>query len=165
MFSIQPGPGKIGLRGLAFDLSIGVVAYETMSTRMQENAASSLRGRLPVVFGVAGILFGIASILSAGPLVLRSQLPPGVVPFVLWFNFCAAFVYIAVGTGLLAGKRWAWAGAVLLAGLTAIAGFGFAIAAVFGTAVLARTGAALGLRFFFWASAACFCRRPRDASF
>src|SRR5690606_2827174 len=50
----------------------------------------------------------------------------GAVPFVLWFNFAAGFLYIAAGGGLFARQKWTvWlAGAIAVATLGVFGAFG-----------------------------------------
>ena len=82
-----------------------------------------------------------------------------IVPFVLWFNFIAAFAYLMAGLGLLLWKRWA---AQLSAGiaLTTLAVFAaFGVHVVLGGAFEARTVGAMMLRSIVWIAIAVFtCR-------
>jgi hypothetical protein len=60
---------------------------------------------------IAAIVFSVVTVLTGGRTLfgsLESRADFGnVVPFVLWFNFLAGFVYIVAGAGLLLCRRWA----------------------------------------------------------
>src|SRR5579864_849483 len=53
-----------------------------------------------------------------------------IVPFVLWFNFIAAFAYLMAGLGLLLWKRWAaqLSAGIAVATLAVFAAFGIHVA-------------------------------------
>lgn len=57
------------------------------------------------------ILLGLISIVEGGSILFGDEIAQkeagNFVPFVLWFNFSAAFIYIITGFGLLLKKRWA----------------------------------------------------------
>ena len=79
------------------------------------------------------ILFGLLTLKSGG-MVLFVDGPDRVaagnyVPFVLWFNFLAGFLYLLAGVGLWFQQRWAvWlAGAIFIATLVVFAFFGLHI--------------------------------------
>jgi hypothetical protein len=82
-----------------------------------------------------------------------------IVPFVLWFNFVAAFAYLVAGLGLLLWKRCA---AQLSAGIAVTT---LAVFAVFGVHVAlggvfeARTVGAMLLRSMVWIVIAVFACR------
>jgi hypothetical protein len=72
------------------------------------------------------------------------------VPFVLWFNFLAGFVYVIAGVGLVFGRPWAARVALIIAAAT------LGIFAIFGAHVLSggafemRTVVAMTLRSVIW---------------
>ena len=79
------------------------------------------------------ILFGLLTLKSGG-MVLFVDGPDRVaagnyVPFVLWFNFLAGFLYLLAGVGLWFQQRWAvWlAGAIFITTLVVFAFFGLHI--------------------------------------
>jgi hypothetical protein len=77
-----------------------------------------------------------------------------IVPFVLWFNFIAAFAYLMAGLGLLLWKRWA---AQLSAGIavTTLAVFAaFGVHVALGGAFEVRTVGAMTLRSMVWVAIA-----------
>lgn len=106
---------------------------------------------------IIAILFGAATILSGGKALfggVEARAAVGqAVPFVLWFNFLAGFLYLVAGAGLFLSKPWSVpVSIVLLASTLAVfAAFGFHVAG--GGAYEARTVAAMGIRTIFWAMA------------
>lgn len=103
---------------------------------------------------LAAVLFGLITVMSGGRALFGSAEARtalgAIVPFVLWFNFLAAFLYVGAGAGLWWGKRWATYLSLLLAitTLTVFAGFGIHVFS--GGAYEARTAGALTLRTLFW---------------
>jgi hypothetical protein len=82
-----------------------------------------------------------------------------IVPFVLWFNFIAAFAYLMAGLGLLLWKRWAaqLSAGIAVTTLAVFAAFGAHVA--LGGAFEARTVSAMLLRSIVWIAIAVFtCR-------
>lgn len=63
------------------------------------------------VITVVAVLFGLLTIKSGGSVLFIDgadrQAAGNYVPFVLWFNFLAGFVYIVAGIGLWMQKQWA----------------------------------------------------------
>lgn len=118
-----------------------------------------MRNRILRIAGVVAALFGIATIAAGGNALFVDRAGAGsIVPFVLWFNFAAGFIYVAAGAALWSGWRWASGLAVVLAALNALvfAALGGHIEA--GGAYEARTVAAMTLRTVLWvaiALAAC----------
>lgn len=81
------------------------------------------------------------------------------VPFVLWFNFIAGFVYIVAGIGLWLQWRWAaWlAVAIVAATVLVFAAFGVHISS--GRAYEARTIIAMSMRTIIWSVIAAIAWR------
>lgn len=79
-----------------------------------------------LVFGALTIRSG-ASVLFGGEMARTAG---DYVPFVVWFNFLAGFVYLAAAAGLWFGRRWAVGLAVALAvaTLAAFAALGLHVA-------------------------------------
>ena len=103
---------------------------------------------------VAAMAFGAMTLYAGGTALFggpEARAAVGnAVPFVLWFNFFAGFVYILAGAGLLRRHRWAAYAAILLAAATALIAVAFAIHAVSGGAFEMRTVGALTVRLLFW---------------
>lgn len=103
---------------------------------------------------IAGILFGALTVLTGGRALfgsLESRADFGkAVPFVVWFNFLAGFVYILAGTGLLLRRRWAVYASLFLAVSTILVFAAFGVHVIGGGAFERRTVGALTFRSFFW---------------
>lgn len=105
------------------------------------------------VVAVFAVLFGALTLISGGSVLFNAearQAAGNVVPFVVWYNFLAGFVYIVAGIGLWFLRRWSIWLSFLIAGAT------LAIFAAFGGHILSsgayelRTVAAMGLRSAVW---------------
>lgn len=117
---------------------------------------------------IAAIAFGILTVFSGGRalfggMAARAELG-NVVPFVLWFNFLAGFVYVLAGVALLRSKRWAAPMAWFLAVSTVLVFLVFAVHIVAGGAFEARTVGALSLRSLFWIAVALLALRVMKAT-
>lgn len=103
------------------------------------------------------MLFGLATIISGGKALFGGAEARAfvgeAVPFVLWFNFLAGFLYISAGVGLFLGKTWSVILSVFLAAstLAVFAALGAHIAG--GGAYEVRTVGAMTIRALFWVSA------------
>lgn len=109
------------------------------------------------------IVFGILTIKSGGEVVFgaagaRAE-AGNFVPFVVWFNFLAGFVYIAAGAGLWLRRRWGALLAVALAASAALLFAAFGVHVAGGGAYEMRTVGALALRFAVWSAIALFAMR------
>lgn len=109
---------------------------------------------VPKWLAIVAIVFGILTVFSGGRALFgnveaRADLGD-VVPFVLWFNFMAGFVYVLAGAALLTAKRWAAPVALFLAVTTVLVFMAFAAHAIAGGAFEARTVGALLIRSLFW---------------
>jgi len=109
--------------------------------------------RLRVVAAL-GILFGLLTIRAGGAVLFGAdaarEAAGDFVPFVVWFNFLAGFVYVVAGAGLWMQQQWAVRTALGIAAATLVvfAAFGVHIAA--GGAFEARTVIAMTLRSVAW---------------
>ncbi len=124
--------------------------------------------RLLKWLAIAAIAFGVLTVFSGGRALFggmeaRAELG-NIVPFVLWFNFMAGFVYVVAGLALLRTKRWAASLALLLAVTTVLVFLAFAAHIVGGGAFEARTVAALSLRSLFWTVVALLALRAMKAT-
>ena len=115
------------------------------------------------LIAVVAVVFGLLTIKAGGVVIFIDgadrQAAGNYVPFVLWFNFLAGFVYIIAGTGLWLQKRWAVKLSVLIAVATVI------IYALFGLHIFGgglyekRTIIAMSLRSVVWAVIAILAHR------
>ncbi len=117
---------------------------------------------------IAAIAFGALTVFSGGRALFggmeaRAELG-NVVPFVLWFNSIAGFVYVLAGVALLRTRRWAAPVALLLAVATVLVFLAFAVHVVAGGAFEARTVGALSLRSLFWIAVALVAMRAMKAT-
>lgn len=114
---------------------------------------------------IAAIGFGIMTVLTGGRALfgsLESRVGFGnVVPFVLWFNFLAGFVYVVAGAGLLLCRRWAVYISLFLAISTILVFVAFCIQVIGGGAFERRTVGALTIRSLFWVAVAIVSIRAR----
>ena len=121
------------------------------------------RPRWAVTAAILAVAFGIVTVFEGGRMLFgRPEIRASagnIVPFVLWFNFIAAFAYLMAGLGLFLWKRWA---AQLSAGIavTTLAVFAaFGVHVALGGAFEARTVGAMLLRSIVWIAIAVFtCR-------
>jgi hypothetical protein len=72
------------------------------------------------------------------------------VPFVLWFNFLAGFIYVAAGLGIWFQKTWAARLALAIAAATLLVFAAFGWHAASGGAYEARTVVAMTIRSTVW---------------
>ena len=112
------------------------------------------------VISIVAILFGLLTIKSGGMVLFTEgeahQAAGNYVPFVLWFNFLAGFVYIAAGFGFWFGKSWARGLAVVIALATLLAFVAFGIYVLMGGSYETRTVMAMSLRSMVWITIAAF---------
>ena len=115
------------------------------------------------IMALLAVLFGLATVFKGGTVLFGPEAARAsvgaFVPFVLWFNFLAGFLYLLAGIGIWAGRRWACAIAGALAIATLLVAGAFAVHIVNGGAYSMQTGGALPLRFGFWAYIAFKLRR------
>jgi hypothetical protein len=112
---------------------------------------------------VIAVLFGLLTIKSGGSVLfidgIDREAAGNYVPFVLWFNFLAGFVYLFAGVGLFMQKHWAAWISIFIVTTTII------VFALFGLHILnegmyeIRTVAAMSLRTVIWALIAMFAYR------
>lgn len=123
-----------------------------MPARPRALAIAAIVAIVAVVFGILTIASGARALMVSGP---------GVVPFVLWFNFLAGFAYVVAGFGLWRGLRWsAWLSlAIVLA--TAAVYAAFLLHVWRGGPWMGRTMGAMGLRTGVWAVIAAIALRHR----
>ncbi len=120
---------------------------------------------VPRIVGSVAVVFGALSVLAGGSVLFGDEAARHAggryVPFVLWFNFLAGFVYALAGAGLWRRRRWAWRLALAIAVGTALVFAGLGVHILRGGAFEARTVAAMTLRTLVWAAiCAVSSRRP-----
>jgi len=125
--------------------------------------AEGARGlRIAAAIAVA---FGLLTVREGGTVLFGSEASRVAaghyVPFVLWFNFLAGFVYVVAGAGLWARRRWAVWLALSVAVGTAVVFAAFGILILLGGAFELRTMAAMSLRTTVWAVIFAYAYRLR----
>jgi len=107
---------------------------------------------------VIGIVFGLITIWQGGVVLFvdgeARRAAGDYVPFVLWFNFLAGFMYVAAGSGLWFRRPWAVALATVIAVATLLvfAALGWHVARA--GAYEVRTVVAMMLRTGVWSAIA-----------
>ena len=122
---------------------------------MNMNSGDKIWLRLVAVVAVA---FGLLTLKEGGTILFGDEAARSAagnyVPFVLWFNFTAGFVYITAGVGLWMQQRWgAWL-AVIIVAATTLVFVAFGAHVVSGGAYEKRTVIAMSLRTLVWAAIA-----------
>ena len=112
------------------------------------------------IITVVAVMFGLLTIKSGGSVLFidgaARQAAGNYVPFVLWFNFLAGFVYIIAGAGLWMQKQWAAKLSALIVVATLI------VYAILGLYILGgglyemRTVIAMSFRSIIWVFIAIF---------
>lgn len=115
------------------------------------------------VLGLFAVAFGLATLVEGGHVIFGGPAARAevghYVPFVLYFNFSAAFVYVLTGLATIRERRFALLLARALAGATALVFIAFGVHVAMGGAFERRTVAAMTLRTVFWAVQAFFLAR------
>jgi hypothetical protein len=123
----------------------------------------------PLPAALAAGAFGLATLASGGRVLLggeAARLAAGrYVPFVLWFNFLAAFAYLVAALGIARRRGWAAPLSLAIALATGLVFTALGVHVALGGAFEARTVAAMTLRTAFWGALAVAARRlERDGS-
>ncbi len=113
------------------------------------------------VCAAVAVVFGLLTIVSGGGALFAGVDMGAVVPFVLWFNFTAGFVYIAAGIGLWRGAEWAPALSLVIAIATSAVLLAFLGHVWNGGPYEARTMGAMSLRLLVWTVIARLAFRSR----
>jgi hypothetical protein len=115
------------------------------------------------IITVIAVAFGLLTIKAGGTVLFVDgtfrEEAGNYVPFVVWFNFLAGFVYLIAGGGLWMQKHWAvWISIfIIVATLVVFAILGIHI--LKGGMYEVRTIAAMSLRTVVWALIAMFAYR------
>lgn len=112
------------------------------------------RGFLIWAISVLGFAFGLLTIKEGGSVLFGSEAARiaagNYVPFVLWFNFLAGFVYVVAGIGLWLQQKWALWLAIAITWATAITFVALGVHINYGGAYEQRTVIAMSLRTLVW---------------
>jgi hypothetical protein len=140
------------------------VCFKERSANTRSAGSSTMTDRLSgrprwaIAVGIFAVAFGIITVFEGGRMLfgrLEIRASAGnIVPFVLWFNFIAAFGYLMAGLGLFLWKRWAaqLSAGIAVTTLAVFAAFGAHVA--LGGAFEARTVGAMTLRSIVWVAIA-----------
>lgn len=114
---------------------------------------------------VLAVFFGLLTLKEGGTVLFGSEGSRAAagtyVPFVLWFNFLAGFVYVATGLALWWRQGWAAGLALGIALATAVLFAAFGIHVLNGGAYEIRTVAAMALRITVWLAIGALAWRMR----
>ncbi len=117
-------------------------------------AIKAKRGFMIWTIAVPGFAFGLLTVKEGAAVLFGNEAARvaagNYVPFVLWFNFLAGFVYLIAAAGLWLRQPWAvyLSGAIAVATAIMFAGLGVHIYS--GGAYETRTVIAMSLRTLVW---------------
>ncbi|NWF37822.1 hypothetical protein F3F96_01520 [Mariprofundus sp. NF] len=118
------------------------------------NKQSTISNVTTWLAAAVAIIFGILTIKSGGQVLFGDEsyrvAAGNYVPFVLWFNFTAGFVYLIAGVGLALRKPWAAGIALVIAVATLLVFAAFGLHIFADGAYEMRTVAAMTLRSTIW---------------
>ena len=100
------------------------------------------------------IVFGLMTLKSGGSVIFidgPDRLAAGAyIPFIVWFNFLAGFVYILAGIGLFLWRSWAIKLSLMIALVTVLVFVGLGVFILMGGEYETRTVGAMALRSLAW---------------
>ena len=106
------------------------------------------------VFSLLAFVFGLLTLKSGGSVLFfdgeARQAAGNYVPFVLWFNFLAGFIYLVTAISLWLMRPWAAWLSLLLAGSTLVIFTALGLYILNGGEYEMRTVAAMALRSGVW---------------
>jgi hypothetical protein len=112
------------------------------------------RPRWAAILALVAIIFGIVTIIVGGKTLFggaeERTAAGNIVPFVLWFNFVAGFVYVIAGVGLFLWKRWAAQLSAAVAAATIAVFIAFGVHILLDGAFESRTVGAMIVRSVVW---------------
>ena len=130
-----------------------------MSTKSDRSIGVWIVSSIAIVFGLLTLKAGGSVLFIDG--TAREE-AGNYVPFVVWFNFSAGFVYIMAGCGLWLQKHWAiWISIFIAVATLSV----FAMLGIYifnGGEYEVRTIAAMSLRTTVWALISTFAYRKLD---
>ena len=104
------------------------------------------------------MVFGLATLFSSSNVLFGAdearELAGAFVPFVVWFNFMAGFLYVLAAIGIWMGRNWTFGLSVFIAAATAVAALAFGFQVIQSGAFEMRTVGALTLRIGVWVTIA-----------
>ena len=108
------------------------------------------------IAALIAVFFGLATIKAGGQVLFGSEearIAAGhYIPFVLWFNFSAGFLYVIAGIGIAMQKQWSVVLALFILVSTAFVFAAFGISVFFaGIDYESRTVGAMTFRTVVWA--------------
>lgn len=128
---------------------------------MKPNRALKWLATAAIAFGLLTVISGGRALFGGAP--ARAELGH-IVPFVLWFNFIAGFVYVAAGAALLRAGVGGARLALLLAVSTVLIFLAFMVHVASGGTYEMRTVGAMAIRSLFWIAVAAFALRAVKAT-
>lgn len=113
-----------------------------------------IRPRWAIAHAVLAGLFGLLTLKSGGEVLFIDgagrEAAGNYVPFVVWFNFLAGFVYIVGAVGLALWRSWITPLAFAVAVLTIAVFIAFGVHILMGGEYEARTVGAMSIRCLVW---------------
>jgi len=117
---------------------------------------------------VIAMIFGIMTVFSGGSVLFgpdeARRAAGNFMPFVVWFNFLAGFVYFTAGLAIWLRQGWALPLAVFIAAATCLVALGFGFLVLRGDAFEMRTIGALALRIGVWMAISMALARTNSRS-
>lgn len=106
------------------------------------------------LLSVFAMLFGLITLVKSGSILFgpksAAESVGAIVPFVIWFNFAAGFIYLLAAWGIWRATQWAvWLSAAIALATLVVGGL-FALYVSNGGAFSMQTVAALPLRAGIW---------------
>ena len=126
-------------------------------------SAQNKRSMATWIATAVAVVFGLLTIKSGGSVLFIGgeyrQQAGNYVPFVLWFNFLAGFLYVVAGVGIWKRQRWAaWLAIIIFtASVLVFVLLGLHVGS--GGSYEMRTVIAMTVRCSVWALIALFCYR------
>jgi hypothetical protein len=121
-----------------------------------------IRPRWAIALAVLAGIFGLLTLKSGGEVLFIDgagrEAAGNYVPFVVWFNFLAGFVYIVGAVGLALWRSWVTPLAFAVAVLTIAVFIAFGVHVLMGGAYEVRTVGAMSLRCLVWLGIALVVR-------
>ncbi|WP_072660518.1 hypothetical protein [Mariprofundus micogutta] len=121
---------------------------------MSEQEPATASKVMMYVAALVAVLFGIMTLKSGGQVLFGDEsyrIAAGdYVPFVLWFNFTAGFIYLIAGVGIAFRKPWAAGVSMLIAASTLLVLAAFGLYIFTDGAYEMRTVVAMTLRSTIW---------------
>ena len=113
-----------------------------------------MRPRWAIALAVLAGIFGLLTLKSGGEVLFIDgagrEATGNYVPFVVWFNFLAGFVYIVGAVGLALWRSWITPLAFAVAALTIAVFIAFGVHVLMGGAYEVRTVGAMSLKCLVW---------------